>query len=58
MQRKDNIKSGYAHIGELGGGNGGGGRVLERRRLIYLRRDVCRTGKGRKGKTIQAHDFL
>ena len=35
MQRKDNIKSGYAHIGELGGGNGGGGRVLERRRLIY-----------------------
>lgn len=33
MQRKDNVKSEYAHMGELGGGSGG--RVLERRRLIY-----------------------
>ena len=36
----------------------GNSKCSQRRRLIYLRRDVCRTGKGRKGKTIQAHDFL
>ena len=30
----------------------------QRCRHIYLRRNVCRTGKGRKGKTIQAHDFF